>query len=74
MSQQFDGQRQVRKEQEEGRAEHRYQRMLAELRGGRGRYIDLGKDTQFSGAWVMLGLLLTHSPRLTRPPAPAPTR
>jgi len=34
-----------------------YQRMLREIRGS--RYIDLEKDTQFSEAWVMLGLLLT---------------
>ncbi len=34
-----------------------YQRMLKELRGE--RYLDLEKDTQFSDAWVMLGVLLT---------------
>jgi uncharacterized protein (DUF58 family) len=55
--QQFDEQWQVRKQQEEGRAERGYRRVLKELRGG--RYIDLEKDTQFSGAWVLLGLLLT---------------
>jgi uncharacterized protein (DUF58 family) len=34
-----------------------YQRMLQELRGD--RYLDLEKDTQFSDAWIILGLLLT---------------
>ena len=34
-----------------------YQRLLTELRGQ--RYLDLEKDTQFSDAWVMLGVLLT---------------
>ncbi len=34
-----------------------YQRMLKELRGE--RYLDLEKDTQFSDAWVMLGMALT---------------
>ena len=33
-------------------------RTLRELRGG-GRYIDLEKDTQFSDAWIVLGVLLT---------------
>jgi uncharacterized protein (DUF58 family) len=42
-------------EREEG---SRYQRVLKELRGG-GRYVDLEKDTQFSDAWVVLGLVLT---------------
>jgi uncharacterized protein (DUF58 family) len=37
---------------------NRYQRTLKELRGG-GRYIDLEKDTQFSDAWIVLGVLLT---------------
>jgi uncharacterized protein (DUF58 family) len=35
-----------------------FQRTLRELRGG-GRYIDLEKDTQFSDAWIVLGVLLT---------------
>ena len=35
-----------------------YRRTLKELRGG-GRYIDLEKDTQFSDAWIVLGMLLT---------------
>jgi uncharacterized protein (DUF58 family) len=43
-----------RKETEQVRG---YQRLLRELRGD--RYIDLEKDTQFSEAWVILGLLLT---------------
>jgi uncharacterized protein (DUF58 family) len=34
-----------------------YQRMIAELRGG--RYLDLGKDSQFSEAWIVLGIMLT---------------
>jgi uncharacterized protein (DUF58 family) len=34
-----------------------FERTLQELRGG--RYLDLGKDTQFSEAWVILGILLT---------------
>jgi uncharacterized protein (DUF58 family) len=34
-----------------------FQRTLQELRGG--RYLDLEKDTQFSEAWIILGLLLT---------------
>ncbi len=34
-----------------------FERTLQELRGG--RYLDLGKDTQFSEAWVILGVLLT---------------
>ena len=33
-------------------------RTLRELRGG-GRYLDLEKDTQFSDAWIVLGVLLT---------------
>ncbi|MCK4472215.1 MAG: hypothetical protein KAW49_10565, partial [Anaerolineae bacterium] len=33
-----------------------FERMLKELRGE--RYLDLEKDTQFSEAWVMLGLML----------------
>jgi uncharacterized protein (DUF58 family) len=35
-----------------------YRRILHELRGG-GRYIDLEKDTQFSDAWIVMGVLLT---------------
>lgn len=35
-----------------------YRRVLHELRGG-GRYVDLEKDTQFSDAWIVLGVLLT---------------
>lgn len=35
----------------------RYQRIMKEVRGE--RYIDLTKDTQFSDAWIMLGILLT---------------
>jgi uncharacterized protein (DUF58 family) len=35
----------------------RYQRVLNELRGR--RFIDLDKDTQFSDAWVVLGVVLT---------------
>jgi len=31
--------------------------MITELRGG--RYLDLEKDTQFSEAWIMLGIMLT---------------
>jgi uncharacterized protein (DUF58 family) len=34
-----------------------YQRMIVELRGG--RYLDLGKDSQFSEAWMILGIMLT---------------
>ena len=34
-----------------------FQRLWQELRGG--RYLDLQKDTQFSEAWIWLGLLLT---------------
>ena len=34
-----------------------YQRMMAELRGR--RYLDLGKDSQFSEAWIVLGIMLT---------------
>ena len=34
-----------------------WQRTLQELRGG--RYLDLEKDTQFSEAWIILGVLLT---------------
>jgi uncharacterized protein (DUF58 family) len=34
-----------------------YQRMLREVRGE--RYVDLEKDTQFSDAWILLGLFLT---------------
>ena len=34
-----------------------YQRMIAELRGG--RYLDLRKDSQFSEAWIILGIMLT---------------
>jgi hypothetical protein len=35
----------------------RYQRVLHELHGR--RFIDLDKDTQFSDAWVVLGIVLT---------------
>jgi uncharacterized protein (DUF58 family) len=38
-------------------AETLYQRILREL--GHGRYIEVTKDTQFSEAWLMLGVLLT---------------
>jgi hypothetical protein len=55
--QQFDGHGQVRRQEEETRSEHGYRRVLQELRGG--LYIDLEKDTQFSDAWVLLGLVLT---------------
>jgi uncharacterized protein (DUF58 family) len=43
----------------EGEEESRslFERTLQELRGG--RYLDLGKDTQFSEAWVILGIGLT---------------
>lgn len=34
-----------------------WQRTLQELRGG--RYLDLEKDTQFSEAWIILGVLLS---------------
>lgn len=34
-----------------------YQRMIAELRGR--RYLDLEKDSQFSEAWMILGVMLT---------------
>ena len=34
-----------------------YQGMIAELRGR--RYLDLEKDSQFSEAWIMLGIMLT---------------
>jgi len=34
-----------------------YQRMITELRGR--RYLDLGKDSQFSEAWIILGIMLT---------------
>ncbi len=47
---------QPRREEETG-PDSGYQRLLRELRGG--RYIDLEKDTQFSEAWILLGLLLT---------------
>ncbi|UCC85596.1 MAG: DUF58 domain-containing protein [Anaerolineales bacterium] len=43
---------------EEAQQKTGYRRMLHEFRGG-GRYIDLEKDTQFSDAWVVLGILLT---------------
>jgi len=35
----------------------RYKRFWKEIRGE--RYLDLSKDTQFSDAWIMLGLILT---------------
>ena len=34
-----------------------YQRMITELRGR--RYLDLEKDSQFSEAWMILGIMLT---------------
>jgi uncharacterized protein (DUF58 family) len=40
----------------EAEARNLYQRTLRDL--GRGRYLDLEKDTQFSDAWILLGLLL----------------
>lgn len=42
-----------------GKPEPVYLRLMRELR--RGRYVDLEKDTQFSDAWIALGLLLALS-------------
>ncbi|MDH4136942.1 MAG: hypothetical protein OEW09_09560, partial [Anaerolineae bacterium] len=39
------------------RLDSAYQRMIAELRGR--RYLDLEKDSQFSEAWMILGVMLT---------------
>ena len=41
----------------EGEALNLFERTLQELRGD--RYLDLEKDTQFSEAWIILGVLLT---------------
>jgi uncharacterized protein (DUF58 family) len=46
-----------KREQEERSLQEKYQRTVRELRGG--RYLDLSKDTQFSDAWLLLGVLLT---------------
>ncbi len=47
----------ARGKQPAGQQRSRWDRMLAELRGG--RYVDLSKDTQYSDAWLILALLLT---------------
>ncbi len=47
----------VRDQRDAKESGSRWARAVAELRGG--RYLDLSKDTQFSEAWVVLGLLLT---------------
>jgi uncharacterized protein (DUF58 family) len=41
----------------ETKAESRYQRILREL--SHGRYVDVTKNTQFSEAWMILGVMLT---------------